>query len=99
MIWMLAQNTHPAALGLLPDFLSEDDPRPAAKQFDERYRHGGWRPLPGFAMSGNELLYPGDPPQPPIALVILRGEVILLYDYDFVAIVQPDGSFEVSRLD
>jgi hypothetical protein len=35
----------------------------------------------------------------PIAEIRLRAERILIYESDFVAIVQPDRSFEVRRID
>jgi hypothetical protein len=50
-------------------------------------------------MRGLELHYPGDPPFKPIAMMVLRDETILIYDYSIVAIVQPDGSFEACRMD
>jgi hypothetical protein len=35
----------------------------------------------------------------PVAAAQLRDEKVSLYPHAWVAIVQPDGSFEVSRLD
>jgi hypothetical protein len=89
------------ALGLLPDFLSERDPRPAKEQFHVNYAHGGgWHSFPGFKLNrDNSLSYPGDPTLQPLARAQLRDELILVYPYSWVAIVQPDRSFEVARLD
>jgi hypothetical protein len=91
------------ALGpYLPYFLVVEDPRSAAEQFNERYKFGGWRPFgqDKFKMTTTgTLLYPGDPPSPPIAMTILRDEKIFLYQGDVVAIVQLDRSFEVARMD
>lgn len=94
---------HPSAttgtLGFIPDFVSEEDPRPAAEQFNERYI-GRWRPAQGFTLTpDNRLHYPGDPPLLPLAETRLRGEVIRLYQFGWVCIVQPDGSFQISRMD
>lgn len=93
--------TH-AALGYLPDFFDEADPRPAREQIHERYRHGGgWRPFKGFTMAddGSDISFPGDPPMVLLAEAKLRDETLRFYDCAWLAIVQPDGSFEVSRVD
>lgn len=70
-------------LGLIPLFLHDADPRPAAEQIDERYAHGGgWRPMSGFLPIGAynfaegvapKLRYPGDPPFHPYAMAVLHG--------------------------
>lgn len=89
-----------AHLGYLPDFIRASDPRSAREQFDANYPHGGWRPLNGFKLTGNNSLrYPGDPTLHPLARAMLRDELIVLYPADFVAIIQPDRSFSVARLD
>ena len=88
-------------LGMVPWFLAPDDPRPAKEQFDERYVHGGgWRPINGFKLlEGLRLKYPGDPVLEPIAAWELRDEKIVMYPHAIVAIYQPDGTFEVARMD
>jgi len=92
---------HPDELGMIPDFINQNDPRPAREQFDANYKHGGgWRPMTGFTNNGVILNYPGDPPLEPIAMWPLRGEMIVVYPYGIVAIFSTkDGSFEVARLD
>lgn len=94
---------HPRLDFSLPlSFLSPLDTRPARTQFDENYAHGGgWRPQEGFTMdpSTKQLLYRGDPPLNPQGFTTLREELIIFYDFSYVAIVQPDDSFEVSRMD
>jgi len=102
MVWeLLHPGATPEHLGLVPGFLSDDDPRPAREQFDAHYAHGGgWRPQSGFRFGRKYLLiYPGDPPMLPIARTRLRNELIMLYPYAYVAIVQPDQSFEICRMD
>jgi hypothetical protein len=102
MLWIQKHKTATIKmLGFIPDFLSENDPRSAREQLDSNYPHGGgWRPQPGFAMLPNgDLSYPGDPPFAPLAETKLRNEIIRVYHYSYVAIIQPDGSFEVCRLD
>ncbi len=87
-------------LGFIPGFLDEDDPRPAKEQFNERYVFGGWQPFQGHKLQAdNTLKYPGDPPMRALAQTKLRDELIILYEGEWVAIIQPDRSFEVSRMD
>jgi hypothetical protein len=101
MLWI---QKHPRAtiemLGFIPEFLSEDDPRPAREQINDKYGHGGgWRPLPGFRMTENALHYPEDPPYALLFETTLHDEVIRFYNYAWVAIISADGSFEVCRMD
>lgn len=95
---------HPAGrelVGFIPQFLSEADERPAAEQFNERYAHGGgWQPFKGFTMDQSwSLHYPGDPQIDAVAYMKLRDETIVVYPYAWVAIIQPDNSFEIARMD
>lgn len=96
---------HPRAtedhLGIIPEWFNEDDPASAREQINQHYQHGGgWHPLAGFKMAPNEdLLYPGDPPTRALWKAKLRDETIIIYEYAWVAIIQPDGSFEVARCD
>ena len=89
-------------LGYIPGFLSEADPRPAREQFDENYAHGGgWRPQTGFLMVDKtrmRIMYPGDPPMVPLCMTSLRDETIYLYPHEYVLILQPNGDFEISRM-
>lgn len=100
MIWVAKHpQFRPDMLGYIPTFLNEDDPRPVREQFNHAYS-GGWRPFPGFEMLPNgDMAYPGDPPTELLAETKLRNETIRFYDCAWVAIVQPDGSFEVCRMD
>ena len=89
-----------AHLGCLPSFLSEQDQAPAREQFDRNYHFGGWKPFKGFELGeDNSLFYPGDPALTPVAQYRLRNELIVFYNYAWVAIIQPDRSFEVCRMD
>jgi hypothetical protein len=88
-------------LGFIPSFLSEDDPRPAAEQFNDNYV-SGWRPLDGWVLTDPTMMgitYPGDPTLFPFAMTNLRDESILFYRHAQVMILQMDGSFEVCRMD
>lgn len=101
MIWiMLHPRATPEMLGFLPGFLSEDDPRPAKEQFNERYI-SGWHSFPGFTFDKEKLQlnYPGDPPMVAIASTMLRNEEIILFQHAWVLILQDDGTWDVSRMD
>jgi hypothetical protein len=87
-------------LGFIPGWLHEDDPRDARAQLDAGYIFGGWDPFPGFTLAeDNSLHYPGDPPTVPLAAALLRDELIVFYEHAWVAVIQPDRSFEVCRMD
>jgi hypothetical protein len=94
-------------LGFIPTFVDPFNPEPAAKQIDGQYQHGGgWRPMKGWKLSDDKVLSydPSDPPLKPLyrASHNIGGdqlEEIYFYDSAWTCIVQPDGSFEVSRLD
>ena len=98
---MLHPRMTEAALGDIPSFLDAGDPRPAAKQIDANYRHGGgWHPQPKFKLlDNNDIHYPGDPPLDPLAQAKLRDELIVFYRHAYVAIIQPDRTYEVARVD
>jgi hypothetical protein len=98
MIWLVVRPG--TDLGFLTDIIDDSDSRPVKEQVNEKYAYGGgWRPLPGFRLDGLELSYPGDPPMMPVAMAQLRDEQVMLYPHDWVLVVQPDGSFECSRMD
>ena len=87
-------------LGYIPQFLSPADPRPATEQIRTGYI-GGWAPFPGFKLreSDRALMYPGDPPTMLLAETQLRDERIYFYEHSWLRIEQPDGTWEVARLD
>jgi hypothetical protein len=87
-------------LGFIPYFFRAENPEPARAQIHGIYI-SGWHPFQGFTMDPEThvLKYPGDPKMPPLAQARLRDELILFYDCAWVAIVQPDGSFETARVD
>jgi len=91
----------PDSVGLIPHWLDADDPRPAAEQLNEHYAHGGgWRPFEGFVLrKDGGIKYPGDPTHKPRAAMMLRDELIMIYDHGWVLIRQKDGTFEVCRMD
>ncbi|MCA2510527.1 MAG: hypothetical protein IM561_09105 [Microcystis sp. M60BS1] len=90
-------------VGIIPEFLDTyDKENSAAKQFDQKYSYGGgWRPMDKWKYNPelNTIQYPQDPPYKPKAHIRFRNENIYIYESAWVCIVQPDGSFEVSRMD
>lgn len=87
-------------VGYIPSFLSEDNPEPAAKQFNANYAHGGgWQPMKGWTFSNGVLSYPGDPQEHPVAKLTFRDETIYVYNHAWVCIVQANSDFEVARMD
>lgn len=106
MIWKLHhKRMTPEMLGYVPTFFDEEDPRRAAEQIRDRYI-GGWAPLSGFVMLpdgtllyGDQTAEDADPPLQPLASADFRHERLVFYPHAWLAIVQPDGSYEVSRVD
>jgi hypothetical protein len=99
MIWLaLHPRFTPEMLGYLPDFFSEDDPRGAVEQFDDAYL-GGWHDMDGFTFNQKAMTidYPGDPPTKALAMTILRDEHIILFDHEWLMVLQKDGSNRITR--
>jgi hypothetical protein len=107
-----SKSFHIDDLGALPIFFSDADPRSAADQLDDNYRHGGgFSPFGDgkfrleYRESGCVLKYPGDSPFREIARAILHvgqpnAEEILVFDCAIVVIRQPStGEFVVTRCD
>ena len=98
---------YPEAAGLLPLFLNPDDPRPAREQINDSYAHGGgWQEFTGFTPCINwadpmesYLDYPDDPPMRAVAFAFFAEELVILFTYSWCAIVQPDLTATVARLD
>jgi hypothetical protein len=87
-------------LGFIPEIIRAYDPKPVRAQIAERYAHG-YDPIPHWTLSSesNNIQYPGDEPLVPRAQLQVRDELVLVYDYAFVAIVQQNGDFAVQRMD
>jgi len=101
MVWeFLDPRMTEDALGFIPEFFNDEDPRCARDQIDSAYV-SGWHSFKGFEMDSKTraLKYPEDPALPPLARSMMRDELILFYDCAWVAIVQKDGTFDVARID
>lgn len=73
-----------------------------AEQINLAYKFGGWQPFGQGKWKlhdDNRLEYPGDPTMEPIASAKVGDELVCIYRGDWWAIIQPDRSFEVARLD
>jgi hypothetical protein len=90
----------PEMWGLIPGFLDSSDPRGAKEQFNEHHV-AGWSKFDGFTWDHETgvLSYPGDPPMKPLSGIIFRDEIILLFDFSWVMVIQPDKSWEICRMD
>ena len=89
-------------VGQIKYFAHENDKRPLKYQFNERYCHGGgWNNIDGFMFDKEDLSlsYPGDPKLYPLVCGEFRDQKVYIYPYSLVLILDPDGSFEVSRMD
>lgn len=93
------------AAGYLPFILSNNDPRPASEQLDDRYAHGGgYNPFEGFKLIVNKdnsyaLQYPNDPPMRELSQAFLHEEKLVLFEGSWLAIIQPCGDHVITRVD
>ena len=103
LTWDIADGHSVAELGYIPSFLNVRDERPARDQLNENYAHGGgWREFTGFTFDPitKTITYPGDPTYKQIAQTELpNGEIVRVFPYAWVMIEQPNGDFEISRMD
>lgn len=111
--FLLSNKWHPEdavnMLGYIPEFLSVADPRPAQQQLHENYAHGGgWNDFQGFKLHGGgdeggdeeySLEYPGDPAYHEVGRAKLRAETVVVFQHAWVAVIQPDGSHRIARMD
>lgn len=94
----------PNLAGLLPKFADENDPRPIREQLDESYAHGGgWQSFPGFTLRKNgmgnySLIYPDDPPRRELTRAPFRGQLVVLFESEWVGIIENDELVDVSRM-
>lgn len=102
MIWIGLVPAAENYLGMIPEMVSADDPRPVAEQFNENYAHGGgWGPMVGWKLDLDDLIisYDDDTPLSPVAVAKCRDETIVVYRDAWAAIIDKDGNFQVSRMD
>jgi len=92
------------AAGLIPEFLSEHDPRTVQEQLDENYAHGGgWNSFEGFTLEGDSdhyvLSYPGDPVYHEVSRAEFRNQTLVLFQYAWLAIIEDGKLLDVARVD
>ena len=97
-------------LGLIPSFLDELNPDDAITQINRNYQHGGgWYDMEGFELSKDD-----DPPWASIIYAIndepaesytclahckIHDEIVAFYRSAWVAVIKPNLSFRVARID
>lgn len=95
------------AWGYIPMFLTRD--HGTAKELINDGYVGGWRPFKGFklqierasktAMPVFHLTYPGDPELRVRAVGKFGDETLVLFESDWLAIIQPNDQWEIARID
>lgn len=96
--------------GYLPMIIVPQSPEPAKVQIEQRYAHGGgFYKFNGFNLVGDRdtpaghlcLSYPDDLLNHEISRIHLpkTDELVVLFEGSFVAIIQANGDFEVTRMD
>ena len=108
----MIQFTDMNVAGFIPAWLNEEDDRSAVQQLAANYTHGGgWRNFQGFTLEkigggapmpkehAVQLAHAGDPPTVERSRGWLRGELVVVFDYGWVAVIQTDNSLAVARMD
>ena len=93
-----------APAGYLPLMLDERDPRSVQEQLNDSYAHGGgWNSFSGFTLvkRGREyaLSYPGDPLMLEVSRAQFRDQLLVLFQYSWLGIIENDELLDVARVD
>jgi hypothetical protein len=103
MFWLELERGGMELAGFIPQMINADDPRPVREQINANYAYGGgWQPMEGWTLdcSTTSIQYPGDPPYKLVAVGSMPdGTMIAIYPHAWVAIINPDDTFEVARMD
>ena len=98
--------TNPQRAGHLPQIIINRDARSAQEQVNARYQHGGgWRSVEGFKLGWPRadeysLNYEGEEPLREVSRALFHGtQVLVLFKYSYLAIVEADKLIDVSRID
>ena len=101
---MTLEFTNVEMWGVVPDFISLDDPRGAVEQIHESYWHGGgWRDVSNRLLEvrdpgpGRAVLRIGDEEFAELARGRFRDEKLYLFDYSWVAVW--GATLRVARID
>jgi len=88
-------------IGYVSMMVRESDPRSLREQLHDGYSHGGgWDPFEGFTLGeDNSLQFPGDPAYKVMWELKFRDQLFCVYKHAWFAIINPDRTFEVCRMD
>ena len=106
VIWRLAGSTPPNALGVIPHWFYEVG-KSCKDIVNENYGHGGgWRRTAlSFVLRTDcpaeewRLEYPPDPAMFLLAYCVIGLEIFCIFEHAWCAIIQPDGTYEICRID
>lgn len=102
LVYYMRPGYRPEDIGFVPYFFEAGDERHPAEQIAERYAHGGgWTPQEGFTIEEDGLRYKDGAKDRLLFSFMVHGhpQTLHLYECAWLAIVEPDGSFAVSRVD
>ena len=93
-----------APAGYLPLMLDERDPRSVQEQLNESYAHGGgWNSFSGFTLverAGKYALsYPGDPLMLEVSRAQFRDQLLVLFQYSWLGIIEEGKLIDAARVD
>lgn len=108
--WIIAPGYTEESLGLIPLWLSTENPASAVDQINANYAHGGgWRDFKGFFVNQLDglldplkwrLKYPGDPAYHPIGCARLRDEVVVMWPHSWATVHNlSTETFRCARID
>jgi hypothetical protein len=107
-LWSFSNGARPDHIGMiLTWFRNDEEGTPAIEQANSGYLNTGGCPFEPTAVkfeldsSGEEyaLRYENDPPLKELARTRIGEETVVVFEYAWVAIIQPDKTFVVSRCD
>jgi hypothetical protein len=103
------------AAGYLPMMLNENDPASVQDQLQITYAHGGgWHSFKGFSLAqlkehypdgeptGRDmyaLKYPEDPPMMEKSRATFRNQLLVLFEGDWLGIIENEKLIDVARID
>lgn len=107
LTWTFSNGAGPNQLGFIVLWFDPRSEKSAQEQANDGYLQTGGCPfLPtkaSFTLVEEDgeyrLEHPEDPPMRELARTKIRDETIVLFDYAWMAIIQPDGSHVISRVD
>ena len=102
----LYQWSHPHLIGYLGQIFLNGTGETAQEQLNQRYAHGGgFHPFEGFILAGADetdaatITYPKDPPMREVSRLSLNEQTLILFEHQWLAIVEADNSYRVTRVD